>query len=121
MSLDCAARMKGGPVFKQPLHGEVGARFGGIADALLRGVGGGGIGTGSAHADVRVRALGEQELNELQVIDVRFRGRIVADFDVAVIRRDVERIPATVVLEVRIRAAVEAAARPVCNYGSASR
>src|SRR5690606_10448489 len=56
---------------------------------------------------VRIRAVLEQQLDVLQVIHVRLARRIVPALDVAVVRRNVQRVPAVLVRNVRIRPLLE--------------
>ena len=56
---------------------------------------------------IRVGALRQQQLDELEVVHVRLRHRIVATFDVAVVGRQVQRIPAALVGEIGIGPALE--------------
>ncbi len=101
-------------VFEQPLHGEVGAGLGAIAGAFIR------RRFRSADARVHVRALGDQQLDEIQVIHVGRPHRIIAAFDVAIIGGQIERRPSAIVRSVRICAMLQQILRPACSAGSAS-
>ena len=73
--------------FEEPLHRE---------DCPTQGI--------VADADVRVRSALQQDLDELQVVHVRPRYRIVAALDIAVVGREIERGPAALVGQVDIGA-----------------
>jgi len=58
------------------------------------------------HASVDVGALGDEQLDEIEVIHIRFTDRVVAVLDVAVVRREIQGRPSALVGKVRIGAAV---------------
>ncbi len=88
-------------VFEQPLHREDGPRLCAVALAFLFGR--------SLPADpyIHVRALIDQQLDEVEVVHVGRAHGIVAAFDVSVIGREIKRRPAAVVGEIRIRAMLQ--------------
>src|ERR1019366_168053 len=61
----------------------------------------------AANAAVDVRALGDQQFDEVEVIHVGLADRVVAGFYVAIVGGEIERIPAALVGQIRIGAVVE--------------
>ena len=73
----------------------------------------------AAHADVYIGVLGQQQLDEVQMVHVGLADRIVAALDVAVIGGQVQRRPAAVILDIRIGAVVQQIRARFCSGDSA--
>ena len=84
------AQERGRAVLVQPLVREHGACLG-----------------ARVHARVHVGSAVDQLLDDLEMVHVGLARRIIAALDVAIVRRDVERAPAALVLNPRIGAALE--------------